>query len=41
MSCIVFYLASYLKQFAAYINHKESLFNALSKKVFVKGFSNT
>ncbi|PUD00767.1 hypothetical protein C2S02_02930 [Helicobacter pylori] len=41
LSCIVFHLASCLKQFAAYIAYKESLLNALSKKVFVKGFSNT
>ncbi|ERA61404.1 hypothetical protein HMPREF1398_00217 [Helicobacter pylori GAM117Ai] len=38
MSCIVFHLASCLKQVAAYIAYKESLLNALSKKVFVKGF---
>ncbi|NHA51349.1 hypothetical protein EWZ70_06255 [Helicobacter pylori] len=38
MSCIVFHLASCLKQVVAYIVYKESLLNALSKKVFVKGF---
>ncbi|PUB91989.1 hypothetical protein C2S42_07895 [Helicobacter pylori] len=38
MSCIVFHLASCLKQSATYIYYKESLFNALFKKVFVKGF---
>ncbi|PUD70120.1 hypothetical protein C2R68_00930 [Helicobacter pylori] len=38
MSCIVFHLASYLKQSATYIYYKESLFNASFKKVFVKGF---
>ncbi|PUB99446.1 hypothetical protein C2S39_07205 [Helicobacter pylori] len=38
MSCIVFHLVSCLKQSATYIHYKESLFNALSKKVFIKGF---
>ncbi|EJB29462.1 hypothetical protein HPNQ4200_0598 [Helicobacter pylori NQ4200] len=34
----MFHLASYLKQFAAYIAYKESLLNTLSKKILIIRF---